>query len=113
MSNIWSYHILCLSYRYLGAQIAQLQSDGQGDPMAIISPNLAAMISLTQQATDQVKGVPVEAIADASDDGPSLSDSLDLVKSILDLVSAVIVSPRASLLFFSRAYTIFFLGSCG
>lgn len=60
--------------------------------MSLIMPQLSSIMDLTQQATTQVQAVPVSATPDDSDDGPSLSDSLDLVKSILDLVSSIIVS---------------------
>lgn len=60
--------------------------------MSLIMPQLSSIMDLTQQATTQVQEVPVSATPDDSDDGPSLSDSLDLVKSILDLVSSIIVS---------------------
>lgn len=71
-----------------------MQSDGQGDPQATIAPNLRSIVTLTEQATAQVKEVPPTSDIDdeSSDDSPSLSSVLDLVKSIIDVVSSSIVS---------------------
>lgn len=65
-----------------------------GNDTSAIDSALNTILSLTQQATSQVQGTSatsdIAATPDA--DAPSLSDALELVKSILELISAIIVS---------------------
>ena len=58
-----------------------------------VASAIPSVVSPIQDATAQLQGVPatsdIEASSDA--DAPKLSDTLELVKSIIDIIAAIIV----------------------